>query len=1621
MSIDTAADANFGDSGAGENTLPLKRLLMLLFSFLFVAGISSLATASQPIFAIEKNFCAGVPSTSASASPQSCALATQVAQGDPVYYVISITSPWGQPQQVVDLIDQYPVGFVPTTGGLFCKDNLGNPVPSSPSSLLNGIAQVTLNMAQTIHCFVPGTFQDSPTTPAPNDDTGNKKNTVQGKNKDGYDPTANVQTEVLQTNPLGTDLSVSKTSSGPIDITSAPGTITYTITITNNGPADVDIGEWFTLHDNLSLAPGSVPFNVEYVGSSCVVNASGGSSNSNAATDCLDPNGPNLVNGSPVFVGLMNPKPFLNWRFQSGEGHINAGDSITLTITVEVSQLVDIDCYAALNADGLRNTAFFTLINPKDGSAFADAKPANNTATVTTGITTGQKIEDPDCGTAHLRITKDQISPTPITADVAWGPGSPVTYEITITNVSLPNQAITIKKGDMQDAITQGINTPRFNRHHLGTKCVSSSIPSICAPFAPGINVSANPFQYLYYGHLDTAWKNGVDLTLPAKGDWVKFHTTFDYIKPDCETVPNGYPKPIFNTIFVEYMASAFGANKPKPQNVKFNQDATAQTNMKKQPPCKFLVTKVMDPNSPTKVQFGVPMNYIVRYTNLGNRRTIGTIMDLGRIDIPDYATSMPMSSKWKCKTSTGPLQILGHGPLIGSNGSGSLTHTATPAMGSQVILNLGNNIDFPMNGWIECNVSVTIERPPFNDPYCTTKPAYFQNMAMMDTTHPFNTNIHWPANGAPSGTFTPGSMTNPVPQDRNWAMAMNLLPRCWDAHVEKSASVGGLPPLTPAWTYAGNTNPVDFKITTTNDADSDLGSSPSPGNGWIVTDTVGHTPNGTGDPVPSPLYTNANNQQGSPVCSPLGWCWSTGASNDGKKQIGIKKLTPGANGGWNIKNLGPWTTGINIRNCAEIKPEGDRTGGDWYDNRANDPARLKSCADVPVVETTKISVRKQVIDLTGAGVKAMGSSGNQFNFSVSCSPYAIPTVATSTFGLSTNSTGFSGFQPVTPVARFGSCIITETSKPAIPAAMATKCNGAGNVLQTSNSPVTLTSLAAIDNPVTITNTYKCKPLANTGDLEVIKEITNPVTAAYIPPQTYPMTVSCIPASGGPAVVTPLPMSGWPGTFGMVNNIPVGSTCTVTEQVPTVSIPATLANNCPVGTTFAWNDPAVYVPSSGSVVIVAGVNVVRVKNTWSCKPNIANGQINLTKVVQGPTAQLPDMTFTINAACSPVASVSSAAITTSYPHSGTTGGPIVAPVGASCTLSEVQPLPVNASMTAFCPANTTPTWQTWPPVSITITAAPQNLTVTNVWSCVPNYTGPTDELEIIKTVQGPAISTQFPQTTFNIGVNCAGTAYNKPITTSATSNGTFTNSGSLIVPENSNCVISETPPPIPLAAITYCKTYAAGSFGAVNTSAMWEEPVYTPSPNIAMGPGIQTVTVTNKWKCVSGHPLGIQVIKTVQGPAGAPVLPLMPFAISKSCNTSGTVTNGSVTINTATTSTAVNVGTLVNGGSYCNITEVQPPLPPEAQTYCTTQTPGSIATWNAPTYSLPMPILADSNVIIKLVTVTNSWFCLSNQKVAPKKKKKSKFKINIGIGIGGGGGGRDNPKPKPPRDIPNGP
>ena len=793
-------------------------------------------------------------------------------------------------------------------------------------------------------------------------------------------------------------------------------------------------------------------------------------------------------------------------------------------------------------------------------------------------------------------------------------------------------------------------------------------------------------------------------------------------------------------------------------------------------------------------------------------------------------------------------------------------------------------------------------------------------------------------------------------------------------------------------------------------------------------------------------------------------------------------------------------------------------------------------------VQKRKLEVRKV---LTGpAGAPSLGN----LNFAINAN--CTPAVASPNQVISVAN-------PYTYAVQNGAtCTITESSTmPTFPPNAVEYCLGQGGA-PSWNAPIynpvgTATPSTVTVNMsgmgVTIRNSWRCVPNPP-RTLTVRKTVTGPPGVPPLGALNFGVTANCTPVtSPSNQTVT----SGGSVTF----NVQAGANCTVTESSVMPAFPPSAVQLCAnSGGVPEWNLP-MYAPNGTTtpptVTISAPNTLVLITNSWGCKK--LNGQINLTKIVQGPTAQLPNMTFTINANCTPAASVGSVPIMTTYPHGATAGGAIVAPVGANCTLNEVQP-PVNSAMTAFCGNNSTAVWEPFVPVNITITSAPQNLTVTNKWKCVPK----TGQLEIIKSFTTTQTAVQWPATNWTINTNCTptGSATSVTVNTSASGNAVITGSypNIISVPVGANCTIEEPTsslPAFPSWITAYCGNAVNGggspqwnvpsytyngqttttpltfgvtpgihtvtvnngwscgsnapsvqievfknveappstvalppSFsaiygiqtnctttstpGSVNVTAqsggmgggvgyftvpsgancnltepvlpsfpasantyctnfggggvpVWEAPTYVPTSSFTAGANISNISVTNKWKCVMNHPWFLSVIKTVAGPAGAPPLPSLPYVISRNCTgglTSSASLTGAVTVNAATISSSTYVGGLIPVGAHCTLSEIQPPLPANAVAYCANQSPAGIATWNAPAYSLPMPVSGDFPANNKTVTVTNSWFCLSTQKVAPpKKKKKPKFKFNIGIGVGGGGGD----KPKPPRDVPNGP
>ena len=407
----------------------------------------------------------------------------------------------------------------------------------------------------------------------------------------------------------------------------------------------------------------------------------------------------------------MNQHHVFDWGFAPNAGHIAVGGVVTIKITVQLSAVSGITCVIAPNTNGLRNTAFFTLTNPANGTAVNDNNSANNTASANVSATTPYTQVDPDCAKGQLKVTKVQIAPPP-TSQVIWG--NQVDYLITIKNVSVPAQSITIKQHDLQDWVEEGINTPPFTRNHINTQCDPMlSSPGLCSGFSPGFSVQP-PHKYTYYTEVDKAWDNSPQVTLSKlpPGQTIVIRTSFRYTDPDCETVPNTPTRPIINHVRVTYKASPFGSPTGTPA-VTQTQSAKAVTLMGKTPPCKFKVTKMRtSPGGP--LQFGVPQNYTVTFQNLGPDRKIGTVMDAVRINIPNYASILPFAAKWKCN---------GVSNFTGNQLNGIVTFVGSPAQGSPAaLINLASNTFFPSGGILTCYVEITVGRPPLRDSFCTPK-----------------------------------------------------------------------------------------------------------------------------------------------------------------------------------------------------------------------------------------------------------------------------------------------------------------------------------------------------------------------------------------------------------------------------------------------------------------------------------------------------------------------------------------------------------------------------------------------------------------------------------------------------------------------------------------------------------------------------------------------------------------------------------------------------------------------------------------------------------------------------------------------------------------------------------
>jgi hypothetical protein len=1401
----------------------IKRFLPLLFARIvlpvFALAVVSMALPqranAQALFATSKNICIGVPDPNTN-NPNTCPTAAIVGVGQPVFYVIQVTNPPGQPPQQITLTENYPAGFFPTAGAIACTDLSGATVTFA----INGpvIGPFNLPLDTMITCTIPGTFNTTP---------GLKNNVVDVDNRDGPAQHPSIQTTLATTTQLATDLAVTKTvSPSPIGniANPLPATVTYTATIKNNGPVPVDVGQWFVLHDTLALLPGGMPLYATVVAGSftCM--------RIPATTDCLDTAAMNAMSWTQQLIGTMAPHSMFDWSFPSSPtlgftGHIDVGGTITLTWKVLIEKLPTLSCVKSTTANGLLNRAFFTLTNPA-GTAANDINNANNTASASLPVTLTGTV-DPNCGDGQLTIKKTQVTPPPGN-QVPWGmPTWPptqgtVTYDITIKNTAMPAQAITITGTQLKDFVIEGIGTPPFTRTFVSAVCINPSTGSICAGFA-GNPPPPAPFPsiatqtpYTFYGQQQLGWN-----TVPATaivlnpGDFFTIRIKFNYYGPDCETVPNVNPKLIDNKAQLTYMATAVGAAVGSPQNVQYTQVAIAHTLMAPQQACKFVVTKVFHPGSPKIVQFGgPPVVYDVTFTNNEPTRTIGTVMDSVRITDPAYATQVPFKSSWVC-TQTGGVSPL---PVAVPPVNGTAIYTGSPAQGAPVFQ--FTNLKFGNGAQLKCTVTITVDRPLPNNPHCSMNQAYFENMALMDVTNPFNTNVPWP----PSGVYNAAVLSNPTPQNRNWATLQLPLPKCYNFNVNKAASVNGI--TTNAWTSP--TGPaVNYTIQVTNTGTS--GTLTGSGalfnwNGLLVGDVIS-PPYGT-----NPIKLTIPSSCPGPWCTPLVPVGS-GTANAATSLAGVANLAAGGFGIWALTLLPTpnFTAGIYIDNCASVAPAGTFLGPDYYSNYdpANPPP--KTCVKVPVLPTTKLGVTKIIVNETGHALN-MPSTSSGMN--VTCQAY--PLLSTGNLAVAVggalalaNGGSLTGTGQIlnVPVAANETCTVTEPAPPAISPGACGKDTVAYWDTTISPQPVAIT--AAGPNAVTVTNRLRCRPT-----LSVTKTFVDATgSSTPIQPPAFIVNVTC-----GPLAITPTNLTLTPpatatssSALGIVQNIPVGAgqTCTVTEPV-LPPIPPMAQKIC--GNTAYWDSSPAYSPAQTIPVTASGPLAVNVTNTLRCKvpPQTKIDGIKHVVDMTPGGANHPASPYNVTLGCNPLTAPTNVNLTEGVTDT------VLASLGATCTPSEVPPpVPVAAAKACTGPAGAVGSayWETpaFIPPSFTVTSAgPQLVHVFNVLRCgIKDSPG---TLTVLKQVSGPA-GIVPPPTAFPISVQC-GTLPPTHMTLNAGGSQT-------VVASLQHCTVSETvPPKFPT------KSCPSGA-------AMWLPPVYAPASAVTVPLGTAVaVTVTNSYACI---------------------------------------------------------------------------------------------------------------------------------------------------------------------------
>ncbi len=272
-------------------------------------------------------------------------------------------------------------------------------------------------------------------------------------------------------------------------------------------------------------------------------------------------------------------------------------------------------------------------------------------------------------------------------------------------------------------------------------------------------------------------------------------------------------------------------------------------------------------------------------------------------------------------------------------------------------------------------------------------------------------------------------------------------------------------------------------------------------------------------------------------------------------------------------------------------------------------------------------------------------------------------------------------------------------------------------------------------------NNKDCVTVEKPGILIVKKQIDNQPGPVLFPPMTFPVTVTC------GSTVTNLTLAS-NGTTQTVNNIPIGTSCTVVEDTSSIVTPA---GYCQPPKVAVWT--ASYVPP-GPYVITSTPITVTVHNKFECDDKKTGDVIVKKEVINHSPIPVPSMTFPATVTCGGT----SASI--NLPSNGT---PITVnnmPLGSTCTVAEGTPT-VNA-----CPPPLVDSWtKVSVPASTTVANPPNTITVQNTLECKKVGDG---SIIVKKEVSGGVAGKPIPSMTFPVTVACGSQVTNLTLSSDGT-------------------------------------------------------------------------------------------------------------------------------------------------------------------------------------------------------------------------------------------------------------